>query len=153
VGWFTQNTYADTGLASMEARTVCGIRNKAFLLFWLLVAFIVPAQASARRPVAVSCSCDDPGGKAYAKALHEALTTSAVYREADLVDVLRNGGFRISIVSLPLDTEAKGDSARVALSIVCVHDGAILHQLIETCTRIPIDSCAKTLLVDLENWK
>jgi hypothetical protein len=129
-----------------------GIRNLAYLLFALPVVLIAPAQASIRRPVAVSCSCDDPAGRAYAKALREALTTSDVYREADLTDTVRNDGLRISIVSLPLNT-ANEEPPKAALSIVCVHGAAIMHQFIETCTKIPIDACAKNLLVDLENWK
>ena len=133
---------------------MCRIRNIIFLVFALLLVFNThTAQASMRSPVTVSCSCDDPTGKAYAKALHEALAKSAIYREADLPDALNHDGFRISIVSLPLDAEANGQSARGALSIVCVHDGAIMHQFIETCTKIPIDSCAKALLADLESWK
>jgi hypothetical protein len=132
---------------------VCRIRNIIFLVFALLLGLSAHAKASTRSPVTVSCSCDDPTGKAYAKALHEALAKSAVYREAELPDSLNHDGFRISIVSLPLDTEADGQPPRGALSIVCVHDGAIMHQFIETCTKIPIDSCAKALLADLESWK
>jgi hypothetical protein len=138
--------------ASREAGTLFVIRNLAYLVFALPVIFIASAQASTRRPVMVSCSCDDAAGRAYAKALHEALITSAVYREADLADTVRNDGLRISIVSLPLNT-ADEEPPKAALSIVCVHGAAIMHQFIETCTRIPIEACAKNLLLDLADWK
>lgn len=108
-------------------------------------------QKSTRNSVTITCSCDDPTGKAYASALHDALATSSSYREVDLSEGIEDNAIRINIISLPLDDDAR--SGRTVLSIVCIHDGAILHQFIETtCNKVPIASCAKTMLAELASW-
>jgi hypothetical protein len=105
----------------------------------------------AKNSVTITCSCDDPTGKAYASALHAALASSSSYREVGLSEGIENNAIRINIISLPLDDAAQ--PGRTVLSIVVLHDGAILHQFIETtCNKVPIASCAQTMLAELASW-
>jgi hypothetical protein len=105
----------------------------------------------AKNSVTITCSCDDPTGKAYASALHDALAASSSYREVGLSEGIENNAIRINIISLSLDDAAQ--PGRTVLSIVVLHDGAILHQFIETtCNKVPIASCAKTMLAELATW-
>jgi hypothetical protein len=55
---------------------------------------------------------------------------------------------RFNIISPGNDTEWP----KSALSIVCLHQGILMHQFIETCDRIPIEGCAKQLVADLASW-
>ena len=122
-------------------------------LFLGLSAGKANGQQSTRDRVTVTCTCDDATGQAYAAALHDALAKSSRYREVGLSEGVEKNAIRISIVSLPLAAESNsGQTPRAALSIVCLHDGAILHQFVETCTKIPIKDCAESMLADLLKW-
>lgn len=116
-----------------------------------LAATVAHAQKHHRDTVTITCSCDDPTGKAYASALHEALAASSSYREVGLSEGLEDNAIRINIISLALGDDAR--PGRTVLSIVVLHDGAIMHQFIETtCDKVPISSCAKTMLAELASW-
>jgi len=124
-----------------------------------LPLFVVPfcfaagahAQSHARSLVTVSCSCDDATGKAYAKALNDALAASPLYKVVDSEEGMEKDAIRINIVSLPLEAQDP-ERPQSALSIVCLHQGALMHQFIETCNRIPIEDCAKSMVADLADW-
>ncbi|MEO6923783.1 MAG: hypothetical protein ABI142_08160 [Bryocella sp.] len=111
------------------------------------------AQPNARTGVSVVCSCDDVTGKLYAEALHNALTKNQHYREVGKAEGIDDGTIRISIISLPISDGTDGQPPRAALSIVCLHNGAIIHQFVETCTHISITACAQSMLSDLLEWE
>ena len=124
-----------------------------FLVTVLMLAFH-PAQAQkAHRSVGVTvtCTCDDATGQAYVSALHQALANSSRYREMSASEGFEKNAIRINIISMPLDPHEGRPQA--ALSIVCLHDGAILHQFVETCTHIPIEECAESMIHDLLQWE
>ena len=128
-------------------------RFATLLILGLSVTALAPSAAraqSARQHVTVTCSCDDSAGKAYVEALHRALAKSAQYREVGFADGQETDTIRINIVSLPLPD--KDGRPQAALSIVCLHDGALMHQFVETCTRIPLEDCAQSMVTDLKNW-
>ena len=123
-----------------------------FLVFCSVSA--VQAQAkTVRARVSVVCSCDDTTGKLYAEALHQALSSNVHYREVGRAEGIDENAIRISIVSLPLTDGTDGTPARSALSIVCLHNGAIIHQFVETCAHISIADCAKSMLTNLLAWE
>ena len=111
------------------------------------------AKKVTRARVNVSCSCDDATGKLYATALHTALGNSQHYREVGRSEGSDDSVIRISIVSLPLEDGVEGQPARAALSIVCLHNGSIIHQFVETCAHISITECAQSMLNDLLEWE
>ena len=128
----------------------------------LLVGCLILGSASAsqaqtktvkRARVNVVCSCDDATGKMYAEALHNALGNSKNYREVGRAEGMDDNVIRISIVSLPLSQGTDGQPPQSALSIVCLHNGSIIHQFVETCTHIPIADCAQSMLSDLLEWE
>ena len=100
--------------------------------------------------VAVTCTCDDVTGKAYASALHAALARSTHYKEVSAAQDPEGDAIRINIISMPLE-ESQG-RPQSALSIVCLHDGALMHQFVETCTHIPIEDCAQSMVDSLLQW-
>ena len=108
------------------------------------------AQHAKRDRVVVTCTCDDATGQAYVTALRSALNRNPHYREVDLQEGVANNAIRINIVSMPLGTES--GISKAALSVVVIHDGALLHQFVETCTRIPIQDCAESMLDDILKW-
>lgn len=122
-----------------------------FLIFFCLGTY-AHAQTRTRGLVTVTCSCDDTTGKAYAKALSAALASSLHYREVGSQEGMDRGAIRINIVSLPISSGNDNERPKSALSIVCLHEGALMHQFIETCDRIPIEECAKQLVADLASW-
>ncbi len=129
-------------------------RLKSILLFILVLMLsgsLAIGQTSKRNSVSVTCSCDDQMGREYADALRKALANSPHYREVGYQEGFEQSAIRISIVSLPLSENAAGKS-RSALSIVCLHEGVILHQFVETCNNIPIEDCAKSILTSLLDW-
>ena len=130
---------------------------QGLLLGCLALGFASTTQAQSRKAtrarVNVVCSCDDATGKLYAEALHNALGSSQNYREVSRSEVMDDSVIRISIVSLPLDEGAAGQAPHAALSIVCLHNGSIIHQFVETCTHISITECAQSMLTDLLEWE
>lgn len=121
------------------------------MLVVLCSSVSVHAQGSKRGSVSISCACEDATGKLYASALHEALTKSSHYREVSLVDGMEKNAIRISIVSLPMDGREDGQSRRTALSVVCLYKGVLVHQFIETCNSISIESCAEQTLAQFDS--
>jgi hypothetical protein len=122
----------------------------------LLCAFpMLPIQAHAASPaktlVTITCSCDDATGKAYAKAFSAALSANPLYREVSAEEGSEQDAIRINIVSMPLASDGT-ERPKSALSIVALHQGALLHQFIETCDRIPIEQCAQSLVASLKEW-
>ena len=130
---------------------------QGLLLGCLALGFASTTQAHSRKAtrarVNVVCSCDDATGKLYAEALHNALGNSQHYREVSRSEGLDDNVIRISIVSLPLDEGAAGQAPHAALSIVCLHNGSIIHQFVETCTHLSIAECAQSMLTDLLEWE
>lgn len=127
-------------------------RHISFITFAMLLSMTAHAQAKVRALVTVTCSCDDATGKAYAKALSAALASSPLYKEVGLEEGLEKDAIRINIVSLPISQGSDTERPKSALSIVCLHQGALMHQFIETCDRIPIEQCAKQMVAELVNW-
>jgi len=127
---------------------------RGLTLFLILFGFgmFAHAQTRTKNLVTVTCSCDDATGKAYAKALSTALASSPRYREVGMQDGMDEDAIRINIVSLPISSGNETERPKSALSIVCLHQGALMHQFIETCDRIPIEECAKQLVADLASW-
>jgi len=121
----------------------------------LLASPLFFEQAHAAAPlksfVSVTCICDDATGQAYAKALTAALAASPIYKQVSVEEGTEKDAIRINIVSLPLGNDGS-DRPKSALSIVALHQGALLHQFIETCDRIPIEQCAQSLVADLKDW-
>lgn len=129
-------------------------RLKSILLFALVFCLFVSTgigQTTRKTSVSVACSCDDPMGRGYAEALRKALATDSHYREVGYQQGFERGAIRISIVSLPLADDGSGNP-KSALSIVCLHDGVILHQFVETCAHISIEDCAKSILSSMLDW-
>ena len=130
---------------------------QALLLGCIALGFSSNATAQSRKQprarVNVVCSCDDATGKMYAEALHSALSNSQHYHEVSRSEGMDDSVIRISIVSLPLDEGAAGQAPHAALSIVCLHNGSIIHQFVETCTHISITECAQSMLSDLLEWE
>ena len=121
------------------------------LIFSLFLSLSLHAQAKTRSLVSITCSCDDATGRAYVKALSAALAANPLYRVVGLEEGLEKDAIRINIVSLPLPDQ-DSERPKSALSIVCLHQGALMHQFIETCDRIPIEECAKSMVADLASW-
>ena len=127
------------------------VKLGAFTLSSLFCTLFASAQQAHRPvPVAVTCICDDATGKAYVQALRAALARNAHYREVSATQDREGNAIRINIISMPLEeNEGRPQSA---LSIVCLHDGALLHQFVETCTHIPIFDCAQSMIDSLAKW-
>ena len=98
--------------------------------------------------VTISCACPDSTGQAYVAALKNAIAKDSHFRQMGLDEGFRKGAIRIHIISMEL--ESSDGKPRAALSIVYTHDGVLMHQFIETCTRIPISDCAQAALKDLK---
>jgi hypothetical protein len=122
-----------------------------FLIFFCL-GMVAHAEKRTKDLVTVTCSCDDATGKAYAKALSAALASSPYYQEVGVQEGMDRDAIRINIVSLPISPGNDTERPKSALSIVCLHQGVLMHQFIETCDRIPIEECAKQLVADLASW-
>ena len=131
------------------------MRRSSFTNLLLMLLFLCfGAKAQAERPhvpvgITITCSCDDATGKAYVSAIRDLLSKDSHYREMGLEEGARNHAIRVNIISMPL--EAVDGRPRVALSIVCLHDGSMLHQFVETCTRIPIAECAESMVKGLSD--
>ena len=128
---------------------------RQFLLIvsaFMVLGLHASAQRQARDLITVTCSCDDTTGKAYAKALSAAIASNPHYKEVGLQEGMDKDAIRISIVSLPISPSDVDGRPKSALSIVCLHQGALMHQFIETCDRIPIEECAKQLVTELAGW-
>jgi len=122
------------------------------LIMLALLGMSAHAQKKPRSLVSVTCSCDDATGKAYAKALSDALASNPLYREVGAEEGMEKDAIRINIVSLPISDGAGTERPRSALSIVCLHGGALMHQFIETCDRMPVEECAKQMVTELASW-
>lgn len=122
----------------------------------LLLLSVLPFGAKARAEgahgpmgITITCSCDDATGQAYVSAIHSLLAKDTRYREMGLEEGARKHAVRINIISMPL--EAVDGHPRAALSIVCLHDGIMVHQFVEMCTRIPIADCAQSMVSGLRD--
>ena len=101
------------------------------------------AVESSHVNVSITCSCDDVMGKAYGEAVRTLLARDNHYREvAQNAD--GDNTLRIHIISMPITTSE--GVAGAALSIVCVHNGALMHEFLTTCAHIPIADCAKNMV-------
>ena len=100
----------------------------------------------------MTCSCDDPIAAQYVEALRHALAASGKFHEVSAAQSLEGHALRINIISMPLSDSGAGETPRAALSIVVVEDGAIFHQFIETCNKIPLQDCAQRMMNDLWKW-
>jgi hypothetical protein len=126
--------------------------------FWLTVALVCTFGIFAPRahaehhaapvPVAIYCSCDDAVGQAYIAAVKSAIASESGYREVAFSHSNDEGVVSISIISMPIENDGKASSA---LSIVCMHNGAMVHQFIETCNKIPLEDCAKKMVDGLRD--
>jgi len=127
------------------------LRYAVLLICSAFIGLGLHAQAKARSLVSITCSCDDATGKAYVKALNAALAANPLYKVVGVEEGMEKDAIRINIVSLPLPDQ-DSERPKSALSIVCLHQGALMHQFIETCDRIPIEECAKSMVADLASW-
>ena len=130
------------------------MRRISFTALLLLSFLSFGMKAQAERPhipvgITITCSCDDATGKAYVSAIRDLLSKDSHYREMSMEEGARKNAIRINIISMPL--EAVDGRQRAALSIVCLHDGSIIHQFVETCTRIPIAECAESMVKGLSD--
>lgn len=82
-------------------------------------------------------------------AVKETIAKDPHYRQMSMEEGVRKSAIRIHIVSMAL--ESPDGKPHAVLSIVYTHDGALMHQFIETCTRIPIADCAQAVLKDLKD--
>jgi len=128
------------------------LRGLTLFLICLCLGMAAHAEKRTKALVTVTCRCDDATGKAYAKALSAALASSAYYQEVGVQAGMDRDAIRINIVSLPISPGNDTERPKSALSIVCLHQGVLMHQFIETCDRIPIEECAKQLVADLASW-
>jgi hypothetical protein len=135
-----------------EANRMPKLRGLTLFLIFFCFRMDAHSQAKTKDLVTVTCSCDDATGKAYAKALSVALASSAHYQEVGLQEGMDKDAIRINIVSLPISSGNDTERPKSALSIVCLHQGTLMHQFIETCDRIPIEECAKQLVTELASW-
>lgn len=116
------------------------------------VAFpnLVHAQHHVSRlGVTISCACNDAVGQAYVSAVKTILSKDERFQQMSLQEGAQKGAIRVHIISMPL--ESTDGTPRAALSIVFTHDGAMVHQFIETCTHIPIADCAMNMVRDLKD--
>lgn len=120
----------------------------------LLLFFCQPradAQPAASDLIAFSCACNDATGKLFATALREALDRTGRFREVDPRRTTVPAAAAFSIVSLPLEVDARGESQGTALSVVFLRDGVMLDHLVETCNRVAVDSCARSTVSAFES--
>ena len=119
-------------------------------LICTLGVFAPHARAEHHGPVAVAvyCSCDDAVGQAYAAAVKAALTSGSNYRQVAYSHSNDEGVLSINIISMPITNDGKASSA---LSIVCMHNGSMVHQFIETCNKIPLEDCARQMVDGLRD--
>jgi hypothetical protein len=130
-------------------------RFRFLLSLSLLVLLFGSKSALAERnrgPIAVSisCACDDVMGKEYVSAVRSLLAENAHYQTAATGN--SEGSIRIHIISMAI--QSPDGKPRSVLSIVCLHNGVMVHQFVETCTGIPIRDCAQSMvdgLKDLES--
>lgn len=120
----------------------------AFILF--CGTLFAQAQKAHKISVSVTCTCDDATGQAYAVAVHQALSGNSHYQEVGVSEGMEHNAIRVNIISMPIGNAE--DKPQSALSIVCLHNGVIMHQFIETCTHIPIGECAASMVHDLLTW-
>lgn len=131
----------------------CKAVKRIFLAMLLLLSILASGSKAhaehVHSPVGITitCSCDDATGKAYVAAVHTLLAQDAHYREMGMEEGIRKNAIRINIVSMAL--EPVDGKPRAALSIVCMHDGSLVHQFVETCTHIPIADCARSMVSGL----
>jgi hypothetical protein len=127
-------------------------RNIWFSLVLLCTfGFFAPrAHAEHAGPVAVAvyCSCDDAVGKAYVDAVKTALSNESSYRQVAFTHAGEEDVLSINIISMPITNDGKPSSA---LSIVCMHNGSMVHQFIETCNKIPLEDCARKMVDGLRD--
>jgi hypothetical protein len=130
------------------------LRLRYILLVLLTVLLSANCHAQKKAPtlVTITCSCDDAVGKAYVNALKAAFASNPEYQQVGLEEGVEKDAIRINIISLPITDGSDGKRPKSALSIVCLHEGALMHQFIETCDRIPIGECAKQMVADLSGW-
>jgi hypothetical protein len=98
--------------------------------------------------VSITCSCDDAMGKAYGQAVRDLVAHDAHYREV-AQDAEEGATLRIHIISMPITTSEGMPGA--ALSIVCMHNGSLMHEFLTTCAHIPIADCAKNMVDGLSD--
>jgi len=125
-------------------------RFLSLLLFCSFGCAFASAQAPHKTLLVVSCSCDDTIGKSYLSALRTAIGRNTHYREVGTEEGMRKNAVQLSIVSMSLPGSEGVEKS--VLSIVCVHDGVILHQMVETCSHIPVEQTAEAMLQDLTTW-
>jgi hypothetical protein len=127
-------------------------RFRFLLSLSLLVLLFGSKNAHAehnRGPVAVSisCACDDVMGKEYVSAVRSLLAANAHYQTTGGSN--SENSLRIHIISMPI--QSPDGKPRSVLSIVCLHNGAMIHQFVETCTGIPIRDCAQSMVDGLKD--
>jgi hypothetical protein len=103
-----------------------------------------------RGPVSVSinCTCDDVMGKQYVSAVRSLLAENAHYQQASAGTSSENS-IRIHIISMAIPSP--DGKPRSVLSIVCLHNGVMVHQFVETCTGVPIRDCAQSMVDGLKD--
>lgn len=124
----------------------------AILLLLSVVSFVGRASAASTHAptgITITCSCDDATGKAYVSAVRDLLAKDVHFREMSMEEGARKNAIRVNIISMPL--ESADGRPRAVLSIVCMHGDTMVHQFVETCTRIPIADCAQSMVQDLND--
>ncbi len=130
------------------------MRRLAFLFVSIAASLlstrmVLAEHAPAPVGITVSCDCADTTGKAYGAAVKDLLARDAHYKQMSLEEAYGTGAIQIHILSTPLDS-ADG-TTRVALSVVYLREGVMMHQFIQTCTHYPVDVCAASLIRALKD--
>ena len=133
---------------------------------WLLLFLVLnglPAclaqHASVKTDVNFDCTCDDSVGRLYATAFRDLIASSPRYSLASVAEVKGSDGktskYNLNIKVVTLDDDASGNRRGSGIStvisvVLLVGDDPYLDNLVQTCGRDVVASCAASTLAYLD---